>query len=286
MKNNTFKSLILSIIISSIFVPVIAFANENSPSVDGGNTGGAEVIETPSTDGANIGGAEVISSAPSTDGANIGGAEIAPTSQNSNTSNTSYGSGGGSPMISSITYVNNTCPYLNDYLKFGANNPVSEVNKLQSFLKNVEKLDVDINGIFDVKTLEAVKAFQLKYNDRIMAPWGATIPTGNVYITTKQVIDEMYCNTKLALTNDKLIEINNYKNGILKNNTVTNTNTEINNTEIKTNTENSTNTNDNVSTSTINVGQTVDNSSQTAAAVKTSFWSRMWKGIKGIFGSK
>ena len=102
----------------------------------------------------------------------------------------------------------------NSYLKFGSNNPVSEVTKLQSFLKNVEGLNVDINGIFDTKTVEAVKAFQTKYANEVMTPWGMTVPTGNVYITTKQKIDEISCNMKLSLTSDKLAEINNYKNGI------------------------------------------------------------------------
>ncbi len=280
MKNKVFKTLILSIIFSFTLVPVIAFAGDDSVSTDGANVGGADVISIPSTDGANVGGATVIE-APATDGANVGGADVAkevviPTtpSQSSNTSSGSS-SGGGSVMYIANTLVNSTCPYLNNYLKFGSNNPISEVTKLQTFLKNIEKSDVDINGIFDTKTLEAVKAFQLKNKDRILAPWGASIPSGSVYITTKQVIDEIFCNTKLALTDEKLIEINNYKNGITKSNSViNNTNTEIN-----------TNTN-NTATTSIDIGQSKDNNSQTAAVANTSFWSRMWKGIKGIFGSK
>ncbi len=72
------------------------------------------------------------------------------------------------------------------------NNP-AQVIRLQTILKNSEGLDVDINGIYDAKTVAAVKAFQLKYADEILKPWGLTTPTGFTYLTTRKKLNEVYC---------------------------------------------------------------------------------------------
>ncbi len=306
MKNNTFKSLIVSILVGTIFVPALAFASPipTAPATDGANIGGADIAVSnapvaprtagantggadtvppaPATAGANIGGADTIPVAPATDGANIGGADTVPvvtpptTPAQTPGGNTSSGSGSSSGGHSgrSVLLLNNTCPLFNSYLKFGSNNPVSEVTKLQSFLKNVEGLNVDINGIFDTKTVEAVKAFQTKYANEVMTPWGMTVPTGNVYITTKQKIDEISCNMKLSLTSDKLAEINNYKNGI---STTDSTVIDSNSTDSNDSIDN------NGTTSSPEVGASTDNNDQTAAVVKTSLWSRIWNAIKNIF---
>ena len=323
MKNTTFYSLIVSILVGTIFVPALAFASPipTAPATDGANIGGAEtafipaapvtdganiggadtvppapataganiggadsIPPAPATDGANIGGADSIPPAPATDGANIGGADTAvippvtPPATGGNTTgggSTSGGSHSSGGTGYAVLWNNTTCPYLNSYLKFGANNSASEVTKLQTFLKNVEKIDVNINGIFDMKTVEAVKAFQLKYKDEIMAPWGITIPTGNVYFTTKMKIDEVYCNMNLSLTSDKLAEIRDYKNGSIDNSTVIE-NTDVN---IDVDTDNT----NNGSTNSPEVGQSNDNTDQTASVVKTSLWSRIWKAIMSIF---
>ncbi len=97
-------------------------------------------------------------------------------------------------------------------MKNGANNDTVQVTKLQSFLKNVEKLNVDVTGIFDKKTEQAVIAFQNKYSATTMGPWGASQGTGYVYITTLKQINKIACNLPLTLNTQELATINAKKN--------------------------------------------------------------------------
>ncbi len=82
--------------------------------------------------------------------------------------------------------------FLNEFMKFGKANTPEQVRRLQQVLDS-EGFAVDINGTFDAKTLEAVKAFQLKYADDILKPWGIEEPTGYVYLTTRKKVNEIYC---------------------------------------------------------------------------------------------
>jgi hypothetical protein len=91
------------------------------------------------------------------------------------------------------------CPLLNKYLRYGADNDPSEVVKLQAFLQRTEGLDVDITGTFDLKTLAGVNAFQTKYLSEVMGPWGATRPSGYVYITTRKKINQIACDTAFII---------------------------------------------------------------------------------------
>jgi len=102
------------------------------------------------------------------------------------------------------TSTSSTCPLITDYLQIGGSNNPEQVKKLQAFLKVNEKLDVDVNGLFDTKTEAAVKAFQKKYMNDILGPWGATKASGIVHITTLKKINELACNEKVSLSeNDK-----------------------------------------------------------------------------------
>jgi len=108
-----------------------------------------------------------------------------------------------------------TCsPYLKDFLKQGWNNDRLEVLKLQTFLKTLENFDsVQLTGEFDQRTLNAVEAFQMRYSDDVLAPWGyaADDPTGFVYITTKTKINEIVCNTEIPFTAAELQEMEEFK---------------------------------------------------------------------------
>jgi hypothetical protein len=83
--------------------------------------------------------------------------------------------------------------------------------KLQSFLNVFEGEHVLLNGTFDQLTFDAVSRFQNKYFNDILAPWGHTAPTGFVYILTKKKINEIYCNTTLALTDAQKLEISTFR---------------------------------------------------------------------------
>ena len=85
-------------------------------------------------------------------------------------------------------------PYLKNYLKLGNNNPVSEVRKLQEFLKEKEGFEnLKNTGIFGKQTHQAVVEFQEKYASDVLSPWGITKGTGWVYQTTLKKINELYC---------------------------------------------------------------------------------------------
>jgi len=129
--------------------------------------------------------------------------------------NSSSSSSSGSRINPAYLYG---CPMITTYMKYGADNDSAQVTKLQSFLKNVEKLDVDVNGIFDKKTESAVKAFQTKYSATTMGPWGATQGTGYVYITTLKQINKIACNLPLTLTPAELSIINSTKNAVVAQN--------------------------------------------------------------------
>jgi len=187
------------------------------------------------------------------------------------------GSGGGSGFFSgsgpmpinpvlTISPIAN-CSYLTTYLKFGGNNNPGEVTKLQTFLKNIENIDVDINGQFDQKTLDAVKAFQAKYVNDTMVPWGVTTPSGEVFYTTQKKVNEIYCRTNLTLSAGQLATIEAYKdsisNGIISSE------------------------NDSNATGTIQLSPEVgSNSNSQVAALANSFFGKIWSFIKWIFGYK
>src|ERR1035437_5097944 len=105
-----------------------------------------------------------------------------------------------------------TCPLITTYMEFGGNNNPIDVAKLQAFLKNSQGLDVTVNGIFDQRMENAVRAFQSKYMSQIMGPWGATQSSGYVYITTLKKVNEIACNTPLTLSPAEIAIINAFKN--------------------------------------------------------------------------
>ena len=83
--------------------------------------------------------------------------------------------------------------YITDYIKPGeANDPV-QVRRLKIFLNVFEHESLTINGEFDSATDEAVQKFQKKYSTDILSPWGIGDATGNVYYTTRKLVNELYC---------------------------------------------------------------------------------------------
>ncbi len=111
-------------------------------------------------------------------------------------------------MNSATSTTITTCNLLQAYIKSGANNPPAEVIKLQTFLSDIEHANININGIYDAETFAAVMAFQKKYQNTILGPWGTTIPTGYVYITTLKNVNKLACNVPLTFTQNDLAIIN------------------------------------------------------------------------------
>ncbi len=182
-------------------------------------------------------------------------------------------SGGSSSILPFVAIANTpNCSYLTTFMKFGADNDSSEVTKLQTFLKNYENIEVDINGTFDQKTFDAVKIFQAKYVEDIMAPWGVSTPTGQVYFTTKKKINEIVCKSIQVLTSEQISIIDAYKTGIQNGTIGSDTNSSVN-----------IDINNATSTNSVDVGLEKDNS-QIASIAETSILSKVWGFIKWLFG--
>lgn len=118
----------------------------------------------------------------------------------------SGGGGGGSSSRSRGTVlpgevlgtatVANFCPFLTTYMRVDFNNDPMQVIRLQAFLKVVEGHDyVTVNGVFDQATLRAVHAFQQKYANEVLRPWGTNQSTGYVYVLTLAKINQILCGT-------------------------------------------------------------------------------------------
>lgn len=82
------------------------------------------------------------------------------------------------------------CPYFLTALTKGTVHP--EVRLLQSFLMHYGfLLQEEVSNVFDDRTFNAVKSFQLAYADAILAPWGMSQPSGWWYITTRKKANEL-----------------------------------------------------------------------------------------------
>lgn len=74
-------------------------------------------------------------------------------------------------------------------------NDLDQVRKLQQFLNEKIEANLPLTGEFGPGTDAAVKRFQTKFAEQILAPWGISSPTGFVYLTTQRWINLMSCET-------------------------------------------------------------------------------------------
>ena len=101
--------------------------------------------------------------------------------------------GGGEPGVPK-EFSNYVCQrYLREYVLPGQKNNPSEVKKLQIFLNENESEKLVVDGVYKDADILAVKRFQAKYLDQIMAPWGVDEPTGRVFKTTTAKINLVMC---------------------------------------------------------------------------------------------
>lgn len=223
---------------------------------DAGTTAGT--IPTPATADAGTTAGSVSTETPATPGTSV-----------SSGGGSSYSSGGGS----SLPVLVNTgdCKYISTYMGVAKNTTSSDVTKLQYFLKSTEGMNVNVTGIFDSQTLAAVNAFQAKYAADILAPWGVSTPTGQVYSTTMKKINELFCKKNFSLTASQISEIEAYRTRIQNGTSVTGGSEMVG-----------------TPTGSINSGS--DNStttlgeSQVGAVAKTSVFTKIWNFTKWIFG--
>jgi len=99
-----------------------------------------------------------------------------------------------SQTINQIVSGKTCLPYLTKYISRKGKNSVSEVKKLQKFLRDYEGFStLKITGVYNTTTYNAVKKIQAKYFEDILEPWGFKAPTGIVNRTTVKKINELYC---------------------------------------------------------------------------------------------
>lgn len=107
----------------------------------------------------------------------------------------------------------NACsPLLTEYIKPWKANSPEQVKALQEFLNTYEGEKLAETGFYSSATQAAVKKFQSKYSDDVLAPWGISKPTANVYYTTQKKVNEMVCaDMDFSLTNQQKSEIEAFK---------------------------------------------------------------------------
>jgi hypothetical protein len=84
---------------------------------------------------------------------------------------------------------------MNKNIKLGSSkNDPDQVTKLQTFLNKWMGTNLSLTGIYDSATFAAVEAFQNKYVNQVLKPWGENTPaTGLVYLSTVWQINNMEC---------------------------------------------------------------------------------------------
>lgn len=118
------------------------------------------------------------------------------------------GSRGGSSLPALVLGTSTSCDYLKDYLKIDWVNDRVEVIKLQVFLRELEGFkNLQITGVFDQATFDAVGTFQERYIGDILTPWGHTSRTGFVYILTKKKVNEIVCQRAFPINAQQAAEI-------------------------------------------------------------------------------
>ncbi len=280
MKTRIYTSIIAVLALSLVAVPAFSYAIDAAPASTGGGVSAdtASSPTAPASTGDGVVSADTNPTAPaptSTGGGTSADTVTPPADEDdfqsggrtTNRRNTGTSNGGVTTPAGVVAGVTTTsCPLITDYLKLGGTNNPVQVTNLQVFLKNAEKLDVDVNGIFDEKTDAAVKAFQLKYIQTILGPWEATRATGFVYITTIKKINELACASPLTLSADELAIINEYKgrghaDSDMTDGTIGGSN----------------------ATGTDQIGDTDSNEANTAATGEASILSRFWNFVKSLF---
>ena len=154
------------------------------------NTKNVVVIDDDGDDNGNGGGGNPI---VCDTGTHLVGDQCVPNGGGGPIQSFSIGGGGGGPLGGQV--LGASCGlYMDKHLKFGSGkNDKEQVKKLQQLLNKYGFGPIPVTGFFGPATLAAVKAFQAKYGDDVLKPWGINTPTGLVYLSTLIKINLLEC---------------------------------------------------------------------------------------------
>jgi uncharacterized repeat protein (TIGR01451 family) len=99
----------------------------------------------------------------------------------------------GTKPAGQVLGIQDCAPYLTTYMRFDTDNDPEEVRKLQQFLNDELGRSIEVSGIFDQATEQAVRDFQLVHREEVLIPWGLERDSGFVYYTTQKKINEIMC---------------------------------------------------------------------------------------------
>ncbi|OHB18532.1 MAG: hypothetical protein A2854_00165 [Parcubacteria group bacterium RIFCSPHIGHO2_01_FULL_56_18] len=174
---------------------------------DGGGGGGGGETPTdvcPNIDGdqTEVPSGKVLEGGECVDAPAEGGGGGSDTTTSGGSSGGGGGGGGGGSVLGTTTASTQACDaYITTFMRQGQQNDPEQVKRMQGILKDFEGADVEETGEYDAKSVAAINAFQLKYADEVLTPWGIKAPTGYVFLTTRKKLNEVYCkNTSFPLT--------------------------------------------------------------------------------------
>lgn len=103
------------------------------------------------------------------------------------------------PIPTKSVAVDSVCaPHIKTYIRYGADNDVEDVRKLETFLNEKQGEALAVDGVYSLEDMEAVKRFQQKYASEVLNVWGVAEPTGYVYRTTLMKINSFYCSASIT----------------------------------------------------------------------------------------
>ncbi len=98
-----------------------------------------------------------------------------------------------------------SCPKFTTYYRKGEKG--GEISEIQSFLKGQGFNPGRIDGVMGDRTISAIKAFQSKYFDDILKPWGLKKATGRWYQSTRFKANDLSgCHESVKLDNGKILK--------------------------------------------------------------------------------
>ena len=117
-----------------------------------------------------------------------------PGDNNNNRSSSSGGSRKAKPLGQVLGAETSVCNFAIDtYMRRGYKNDTNQVKILQNLLNKYVGTKLTPDGEYGASTEAAVKAFQIKYGDNVLKPWGLTSPTGIFYKTTLVQAKNLEC---------------------------------------------------------------------------------------------